>query len=167
MSDGPIIKGDYPDPAVVARFTGRDLELPDILALLPHRPPFLFVDRVIDLVPARSAVGLKGVTIGEPYFPGHFPGQPVMPGVLILEALAQVSGIVLLTGVERGERLCYYTGINDARFIKPVRPGMLLELAVEGRRMVSRFGKLMATLAMEARVDGQVVAAAEGSFALV
>lgn len=157
----------YPDPEYVARWAGRVLDVTDILTVLPHRPPMLLVDRVVELQPGERGVGLKGVTIGEYCFQGHFPGHPVMPGVLIVEALAQVVGVVIMTGFDRGEMLAYFTGIDEAKFRRPVRPGDLLRLEVEIERARYLQGKLMARAQMTARVDDEMVASARGAFAMV
>lgn len=140
-----------------------ELDIKKILSVLPHRYPFLLVDRVTELVPGKSAAGFKNVTINEPFFQGHFPGEPVMPGVLIIEALAQVGAVALLSAEESPGKLALFAGINRFRFKRPVRPGDRLELAaaLTGRR--GGIGKAEA----EARVDGQVAAAGELMFALV
>ena len=129
-----------------------------IQELLPHRYPFLLVDRIIELEPNQRAVGIKQVTINEPFFQGHFPGAPVMPGVLIIEALAQVGAILALREIEdRARNLVLFTGIDDARFRKPVVPGDTLVLEVTALRIGSRVQRMRG----EAKVDGQVVAGAE------
>lgn len=167
MSQGPSVAGVYPVPEVADRYRGRVLEIEEVMRLLPHRPPFLLVDRVLEVDPGRRAVAVKGVTINEPFFQGHFPGHPVMPGVLILEALAQVAGIVVMTGFERGELVAYFTGVKEAKFREPVRPGQMLTLTAEALRINQRFGRLVAKMALEARVDEKVVAEAECSFILI
>ncbi len=129
-----------------------------IQELLPHRYPFLLVDRIVELEPNKRAVGIKQVTINEPFFQGHFPGAPVMPGVLIIEALAQVGAILALREIEdRARKLVLFTGIDDARFRKPVVPGDTLVLEVTALRIGSRVQRMRG----EAKVDGQVVAGAE------
>jgi 3-hydroxyacyl-[acyl-carrier-protein] dehydratase len=137
----------------------------EIHRLLPHRYPFALVDRIIDYVPGKSAVGIKNVTFNEPQFQGHFPNRPVMPGVLIVEAMAQVGGIVLtqMAG-DIQEGLFMFAGIDKVRFRRPVVPGdqlvMTLELlSVKGRR----FGKMQG----RAEVDGQLACQGELMFALV
>jgi 3-hydroxyacyl-[acyl-carrier-protein] dehydratase len=129
-----------------------------IQELLPHRPPFLLVDRIIELVPRERIVGIKQVTINEPFFQGHYPGAPVMPGVLIVEALAQVGAVLALREIEdRDRRIPLFSGINSARFRRPVVPGDTLVLEVTALRVGSRVQRMRG----EAKVDGQIVAEAE------
>lgn len=135
------------------------LEIQEIMALLPHRYPFLMIDRVLDFTPGESLTAIKNVTINEPIFTGHFPNMPIFPGVLILEALAQATGILgFKTVTERSENELYlFAAIDDARFKKPVVPGdqMVLEVKFlkERRNLWKFYG--------EAKVDGQVVCSAE------
>ena len=133
-----------------------------IHALLPHRYPFLLVDRVLELEPNRRILALKNVSINEPFFQGHFPGHPVMPGVLVLEALAQAGGLLtqLSAGVveaDKGGKLFYLVKIDNARFSRMVVPGDQLELEVKLKRLIRN----MAMYECEARVDGKVVASAD------
>src|ERR1700724_1898297 len=108
------------------------LDIVDIFHILPHRFPFLLIDRVIEIERKHRIVALKNVTINEPFFAGHFPNLPIMPGVLIVEAIAQAGGALLLTEVEdRGDKLMMFTGIEKARFRRPVSPGDQLRLEVE------------------------------------
>ncbi len=136
------------------------LNIQQIMKQLPHRYPFLLVDRVIDCVPGESLTALKNVTVNEPFFQGHFPIKPVMPGVLIIEALAQATG--LLAFATQGETpdkdaIYYFVGIDKARFKKPVEPGDQLILKVKLLRKVKILWKFEA----EAQVDGKMVAKAE------
>ncbi len=136
----------------------------EIMNILPHRYPFLLVDRIIELEPGKRAVGIKNVTANEPQFTGHWPGNPVMPGVLILEAMAQVGGIMLLTGLGESAagQLAMFGGVDGARFRRPVIPGDQMRFEVELIRCKGPIGKVRAV----ALVDGQVAAEAELMFAL-
>ncbi len=136
------------------------MNIRDILDHLPHRYPFLLVDRVVSCEPGKSIHAYKNLTINEPFFVGHFPGVPVMPGVLILEALAQAAGILSFKtlGVKPDDKsLFYFVGIDNARFKKVVTPGDQLHLHVSILRQMRSIWKYGA----EARVDGHVVAEAE------
>src|ERR671932_85414 len=127
-----------------------------IQELLPHRFPFLLVDRIVELAPRERIVGVKQVTINEPFFQGHFPGAPVMPGVLVVEALAQVGAILALREIEdRAQKLVLFTGIKEARFRQPVVPGDTLMLEVTALRVGSRVQRMRG----EARVEGRGVCA--------
>ena len=109
-----------------------DMEARDVLAYLPHRYPMLLIDRVVECTPGESIVALKNVTINEPFFQGHFPGHPIMPAVLILEAMAQVGGFLLLNTVDNPkDNLVYFTKLDSARFRKPVTPGDQIRFEVE------------------------------------
>src|SRR5215210_8063620 len=134
------------------------LDSEGIKKLLPHRYPFLLVDRIIELIPRTRVVGIKQVSINEEYFQGHFPGAPVMPGVLVIEALAQCGAILALREIEnRDEKLVLFTGIREARFRRPVVPGDTLVLEVTALRIGSRVQRMRG----EAKVDGQLAADAE------
>ena len=139
------------------------LEIEEIKEILPHRYPFLLVDRILELEPGKRAVGLKNVTVNEPFFQGHFPLHPVMPGVLIIEAMAQVGGVMILSIEENRGKLAYLGTINDAKFRRPVVPGDALEMEVELLRIRGNTGKVRCI----ARVGGQEAASAEILFALV
>ena len=116
-------------PPSVAKTT---LDIHEILKILPHRYPFLLIDRVLELTRKQRIVAIKNVTLNEPFFNGHFPGLPIMPGVLIVEAIAQAGGALLLTEVEdRSDKIMVFTGIERARFRRPVGPGDQLRLEVE------------------------------------
>ena len=130
-----------------------------IEAILPHRYPFLLVDRVLSVEPMKTLVAVKCVTVNEPFFAGHFPGHPVMPGVLILEALAQAAAILAKASLkdEPGDKVTYLMGIDNARFRRPVVPGDRLELHVEVTKHKGAVWKERGV----ARVDGEVVAEAE------
>lgn len=139
-----------------------ELDIEQIEALLPHRWPFLLVDRISGCVPGRSARGIKCVSANEPFFQGHFPGYKVMPGVLILEALAQVGAVALLSEPENRGKLALFGGIKNARFKRQVRPGDVLELECE---LTERHGSV-GFGAASAWVDGKLAARAELTFAV-
>ena len=139
-----------------------ELNIDQIEAILPHRYPFLLVDRITECTPGEGAKGLKCVTANEPFFSWHFPGFRVMPGVLIIEALAQVGAVALLTQEENQGKLALFGGIKNARFKRQVRPGDVLELSCQ---LTARKGPVGFGTA-EARVDGQLACKAELTFAL-
>ena len=135
-----------------------DIDTNRIKELIPHRYPMLLVDKLCDIIPGESAVGKKGVTMNEPFFQGHFPEKPVMPGVLIVESMAQTAAalVMLSLGQEAEGKLVYFMSIDGAKFRKPVEPGDMLELHVQkeqSRRSIWRFSA-------QGKVDGSVVAEA-------
>ena len=143
---------------------GKIYDIVEIQKAIPHRYPFLLVDRVEVVEPGKKAVGTKCVTVNEPFFQGHFPGAPVMPGVLIIEALAQAGAVLLLHDMpDRENRLVYFTGIDKARFRRAVTPGDQLHLSLEVLKLRTRTCKMRGV----AKVDGQRVAEAEILSALV
>jgi 3-hydroxyacyl-[acyl-carrier-protein] dehydratase len=135
------------------------LDIQHIMQYLPHRYPFILVDRILEMEPAKRVVGLKNVTMNEPFFQGHFPGTPIMPGVLIVEAMAQTSGVLAISSLEKGKEgaLMYFMGLDQVKFRKMVVPGdqLIMELSVLKQR-----AKIM-KLAGVAKVDGRVVAEAQ------
>ncbi|MFP4009418.1 MAG: 3-hydroxyacyl-ACP dehydratase FabZ [Spirulinaceae cyanobacterium] len=144
--------------------TNTVFTIEDIQKLMPHRYPFALVDRIIEYVPEKKAVGLKNVSVNEPHFQGHFPGQPIMPGVLIIEAMAQVGGIVMtqMPGMDGG--LFVFAGIDKVRFRRPVVPGDQLIMTVEllrlrGRRLGKMHGR--------AEVNGALVTEGDLMFSLL
>jgi 3-hydroxyacyl-[acyl-carrier-protein] dehydratase len=144
------------------------LDIHDILKILPHRYPFLLIDRVLELKRKESIVAIKNVTINEPFFNGHFPGLPIMPGVLIVEAIAQAGGALLLTEVEdRENKVMVFTGIDRAKFRRPVSPGdqLRIEVEVKGWRVIPRM--IAAKMHGVALVDGKRVAEATVSCQLI
>jgi 3-hydroxyacyl-[acyl-carrier-protein] dehydratase len=144
------------------------LDIHDILKILPHRYPLLLIDRVLELKRKESIVAIKNVTINEPFFNGHFPGLPIMPGVLIVEAIAQAGGALLLTEVEaRTDKVLVFTGIERARFRRPVSPGdqLRLEVKVIGWRALPSM--IAAKMQGTAYVDGKRVAEATVSCQLI
>jgi len=135
-----------------------ELNTLDIMQLLPHRYPFLLVDKIIEFIKDEQIVGVKNVTINEPFFQGHFPDHPVMPGVLILEAMAQVGGVYAIVANEVGEnQVPYFVGIDKAKFRKPVQPGDVLVLSLELQKVRRGIYYFLG----KATVDGKLVAEAE------
>ena len=143
------------EPAAIT----KPVSIEQIQAMLPHRYPFLLVDRVLEYVPGRNLRAIKNVTVNEPFFQGHFPGHPVMPGVLIIEALAQASGLLVFLSSPKHEKqpLYYLVKVDKAKFMQIVSPGDQLILEVELKRMLRRMGQFEC----RALVDGKVVASLE------
>jgi UDP-3-O-[3-hydroxymyristoyl] N-acetylglucosamine deacetylase/3-hydroxyacyl-[acyl-carrier-protein] dehydratase len=134
------------------------IEIQEIMEVLPHRYPFLLVDRIVDLEEGKRIVGIKNVTINEPFFQGHFPGLPVMPGVLIIEAMAQVGGVLVMRGMkDRDQKVVYFTSLNSVKWRRPVKPGDQLRIELE----LLQVRGMMAKMQGVARVDGEVVCEAE------
>jgi UDP-3-O-[3-hydroxymyristoyl] N-acetylglucosamine deacetylase/3-hydroxyacyl-[acyl-carrier-protein] dehydratase len=143
---------------------GYVFDSPAIEKLLPHRYPMLLVDRILELTPAERVVGVKNVTRNEPFFNGHFPGHPVMPGVLIIEAMGQTGGVLLLNSVENPEsKVVYFTGLDNVKFRRTVIPGDQVRFTVE----MKLFRRGICKMQGEARVDGVLVAEAEMTAAVV
>ncbi|MBN1526614.1 MAG: 3-hydroxyacyl-ACP dehydratase FabZ [Candidatus Omnitrophica bacterium] len=141
---------------------GKQLDVNMIQKILPHRYPFLMVDRIVEATD-RKVVGLKNVTINEPFFQGHFPGQPIMPGVLIIEAMAQVGGVAALNVKENLGKLAYFLSINNAKFRKPVVPGD--QLMIESELVKQKMGVVQVHAV--AKVNGEVTTEADLMFAFV
>jgi 3-hydroxyacyl-[acyl-carrier-protein] dehydratase len=136
----------------------------EIRELLPHRYPFALVDRIIDYVPGQKAVGIKNVTINEPFFPGHIPHRPIMPGVLIVESMAQVGGVVLTLLPDMKGKFFAFAGIDKVRFRRPVVPGDQLVMTVE---LLSFKQKRIAKMQGQGTVDGQLTVQGEMLFSLI
>ena len=136
------------------------MDIHEVLNHLPHRYPFLLIDRVLDYEPGKSLIAIKNVTHNEPHFPGHFPNRPIMPGVLILEAMAQATGILAFKTTDRipdDNSLYYFVGIDNARFKQPVEPGDQLRLEVEFVKQMRGIWKFKG----QALVDGKIVCSAD------
>lgn len=140
-----------------------ELDIEAIKEILPHRYPFLLVDRITELVPGKRVVGLKNITVNEPFFQGHFPQRAIMPGVLIIEVMAQIGGVMILSVEEHKGKLAYIGTVDNAKFRRPVVPGDTLEVEVELLRLRGNMGKVKCV----ARVGGEEAAEAEIMFALV
>jgi 3-hydroxyacyl-[acyl-carrier-protein] dehydratase len=158
-TEQPPTQEETTPPEPKKTFTSEEIQ-----QLLPHRYPFLLVDRIIDYTPGKSAVGIKNVTVNEPHFTGHFPGRPLMPGVLIVEAMAQVGGIVMTQLPDLNGSLFVFAGIDKVRFRRQVVPGDQLVMTVELLWIKQRrFGKMQG----RAEVDGQLAAEGELMFSLI
>lgn len=130
------------------------MDINEIQSIIPHRYPFLLIDRIVEIEPLKRIVAIKNVTINEPFFQGHFPGAPVVPGVIIIEAMAQAGAVLLFREVpDRENKLLYFTSIDEAKFRRPVGPGDQLRIEVTVLRYKMGYAKLRA----EARVDGHLV----------
>lgn len=138
------------------------LDIEEIMKILPHRPPMLLVDRILELDPFKSATGLKNITMNEPQFAGHFPNHPIMPGVLLLEAMAQVGGVAMLYPVEHRGKIALFGGMDNIRFKRPIVPGDTLITKAEIVKVRGVFGVLHA----DGYVDDKLVASADFKFAL-
>jgi UDP-3-O-[3-hydroxymyristoyl] N-acetylglucosamine deacetylase/3-hydroxyacyl-[acyl-carrier-protein] dehydratase len=134
------------------------LDIDEIMKIIPHRYPFLLVDRILEVEEGKRIVGIKNVTINEPFFQGHFPGHPVMPGVLIIEAMAQVGGVLLMGAVEDlSNKVVYFTSLDNVKWRRPVKPGDQLRFELE----ILQIRGMMCKMSGVAKVDGKVVAEAE------
>lgn len=141
----------------------KTLDIREIMEILPHRFPFLLVDRVLEVVPGERAVAIKNVSVNEPQFTGHFPERPLMPGVLIVEALAQVGGIIMLQLEEFHGKVALFAGIDGVRFRRTVSPGDQLVMTAQLIKIKGNIGRVR----VAARVDDQLVTEGELMFALV
>jgi 3-hydroxyacyl-[acyl-carrier-protein] dehydratase len=132
------------------------IDIKEIMAILPHAYPFLLVDRIVEIEPGKRVVGIKNVTYNEPFFPGHFPGRPIMPGVLIVEAMAQTAGVLIFNSLpeEDHKKMVFFLGIDNVRFRKPVIPGDQLRMELE----ITRHRQSIWGVKGKALVDGNVVA---------
>jgi len=150
---------ETPDTKIKTTFDVREIH-----SLLPHRYPFALVDRIIDYVPGEKAVGIKNVTFNEPFFPGHIPDFPLMPGVLMVEAMAQVGGIILVQLPEMSGKFFAFAGIDKVRFRRPVTPGDRLTMTVE---LLSLKQNRIAKMQGKGEVDGQLAVKGEMLFSLI
>lgn len=153
----------YTFPVAIELELGKTMDIHELMRYLPHRYPMLLVDKVIDMVPGKSCRGLKCVTINEPFFQGHYPGMPIMPGVLIVEAMAQAGAIILLTRPEYQDTIPVIGAIDDVKFKRPIVPGDVLITDVELLWIRAGVGRIKAV----ATVDGQVAASMQMTFKLM
>ena len=160
MSNAPVSEAGLTDGTAAGGSALGPLDIRQVMQALPHRYPMLLVDRVEELIPGRSIRAVKAVTINEPFFQGHFPGRPIMPGVLIVEALAQAAGVLAVKslGLEGSGKLVYFMAIDDTKFRVPVEPGVLMTLEVEFTQMRKTASKFTG----RALVNGKL--AAQASF---
>ena len=136
----------------------RTIEIDEIMEMIPHRYPFLFIDKVTEIIPDFTAIGIKNVSMNEPFFQGHFPGHPIMPGVLIIEAMAQTSAILVIeTTGKRTGAVVYFMTIEQARFRQPVFPGDQLELHVEKKRNRGNVWKFSGKATVEGKLMAEAV----------
>ena len=138
----------------------REIGINEIMKILPHRYPFLLVDRVVEIEKGKKAIGIKNVTINDNFFQGHFPTRPIMPGVLMVEAMAQTGGVVVLTSEEHRGKVAFFMATDNVKFRKPVVPGDQLIMEVEVVKDKSKFAQLRAV----AKVNGEVAAEADMVF---
>jgi 3-hydroxyacyl-[acyl-carrier-protein] dehydratase len=143
---------DTDDDSVTATLLSLPMEAAQIMEILPHRYPFLLVDRVVELEPGARAVAIKQVTANEPQFTGHFPERPIMPGVLMVEALAQTAGIAVLTLPDYRGKIGLFAGIDECRFKRLVQPGDTLRLEVTVEKLRGMFGRVRAVASVEGEV---------------
>jgi len=143
--------------------TESAMDIVRLLSILPHRYPFLMVDRILKIEGDEKIVGMKNVSINEPYFQGHFPGHPIMPGVLQLEAMAQVAGVLMLKGGESAGKVAYFMSANNVKWRKPVRPGDQLIIEIEMGKSRGKIAKAKGVC----KVGGEVVSEAEVMFSIV
>jgi beta-hydroxyacyl-ACP dehydratase FabZ len=141
----------------------RELDVKQIQKIIPHRYPFLLIDKIVELTPGKKAIGIKNVSMSDFYFQGHFPEHPIMPGVLIIEALAQVGGVVMLCVHENHGKIAYLMSIDSAKFRQPVFPGDTLRLEVEVVKSRSKTGQCIG----KAYVGSRLICEAEVKFAVV
>jgi 3-hydroxyacyl-[acyl-carrier-protein] dehydratase len=133
-------------------------DIQEILGLLPHRYPFLLIDRITEFEPTRRLVAIKNVTINEPFFQGHFPGYPIMPGVLVIEAMAQAGAIIMMAEIaDRDKKLVVFTGIEKAKFRRPVTPGDQLRIEVDVLSMKTRVGRIEGKAFVEGKLACQAI----------